>query len=495
MENLAPCLWGSIGGVFKSVQTHHTGNPDSVVISVYANEAPAVTLLPEVLEALKRPEWKAEAGQVVEAFPASSPRTFILGLGERGKLTPAIFRKACASLARRVAVARVPSLRFDFRHGNEGFAYGELCGEAFGLLAWTSAQFRGTVPDDRPSLNLDTLDPEFEKGLAHGLALAESTNLARTVGNTPPNVATPDWIAEQALALEAVGLQVTVLRGEDLVRERLEGIRVVGQASTNPPCFVRISYSPPNGGGGKPVVLVGKTMTYDTGGLSLKPREGMVGMKSDKLGGCAVLGAMHAVATVVKPAFPVVGLLSVAENSVSGDAYRPDDVMTFRNGVTVEVTNTDAEGRLVLADALCWAYDNEDPCAVIDLATLTGGVVVALGSIRAGLFTKSDSLFAALDAAADAADERVWRLPLDDDYKELMKSPVADMVNSGAKRGGHPVQGAIFLAAFVQDSAPWAHLDIAGVADTDTDKGLYVPGATGFGVRLLAKLLTDWKRS
>jgi leucyl aminopeptidase len=478
--------------MFKSVTAYAESHPDAVAIAAFANEEPNATHYPAVQQALRSYEWKGDAGQVVDAYPAEAPRTLILGLGDRKKLTPAVFRNACAALARRVATTRVPNLHIDFRHELEGFDYGVLCGEAFGLLSWTSAQFRGTVPDERPSLTLASLDGDFDKGIAHGLALAESANLARTIGNTPPNIATPSWIAIQARRLETVGLNVEVHEGDALERERMEGIRVVGRASANPPCFIRIEYRPENAENVKPVVLVGKTMTYDTGGLSLKPREGMVGMKGDKLGGCAVLGAMHAIATVVKPAFPVVALLSVAENSVNGDAYRPDDVMTFRNGVTVEVTNTDAEGRLVLADALCWAYEKENPACVIDFATLTGGIVIALGSVRAGLFCDSDALRSAIQHAGETTGEKVWPMPLDDEYKDMMKSPVADMVNSGAKRGGHPVQGAIFLKAFTKDSAPWAHVDIAGVANADDDKGMYTRGANGFGVRLLAELVAKW---
>lgn len=478
--------------MFKSVTALAEAHPDAVAIVAFAKEEPSATHYPAVQEALRRYEWKGDAGQVIAASPEEAPRTFILGLGERSKLTPTIFRNACAALARRVATSRVPNLHIDFRHELEGFDYGVLCGEAFGLVSWTAAQFRGTIPDERPSLMLASLDGDFDKGIAHGLALAESANLARTIGNTPPNIATPHWIGTQAQRMETLGLNVDVHEGEALEREHLEGIRVVGRASVNPPCFIRIEYRPEVETDAKPVVLVGKTMTYDTGGLSLKPRESMVGMKGDKLGGCAVLGAMHAIATVVKPPFPVIALLSVAENSVNGEAYRPDDVLTFRNGVTVEVTNTDAEGRLVLADALCWAYEKENPACVIDLATLTGGIVIALGSVRAGLFCDSDPLRQAIVRAGDATGERVWPMPLDDDYKDMMRSPVADMVNSGAKRGGHPVQGAIFLKAFVKDSAPWAHLDIAGVANSDEDKGLYTRGANGFGVRLLAELVAKW---
>jgi len=243
--------------------------------------------------------------------------------------------------------------------------------------------------------------------------------------------------------------------------------------------------------GAGPAVNLGKTVTYDTGGLSLKTGGFMKGMKEDKDGGCAALAAMHAIATVIKPRRPVVCLLPAAENSVSDNAYRPDDILTFRNGVTVEITNTDAEGRLVLADALRWACDKEKPAFIIDLATLTGGVVTALGSAFAGMWCDDDALRARVESASEESGERVWRLPLDDDeYREMMKSPVADMINSNPNRKAHPIQGAAFLDAFVKDGTPWCHLDIAGVHAVESDTGPFAANTpTGWGVRLLAALL------
>ncbi|TVQ32313.1 MAG: hypothetical protein EA376_06610 [Phycisphaeraceae bacterium] len=215
----------------------------------------------------------------------------------------------------------------------------------------------------------------------------------------------------------------------------------------------------------------------------------MRGMKGDKDGGCAVLGAMHAIATVIKPSRPVVALLAAAENSVSDVAYRPDDVMKFRNGVTVEVTNTDAEGRLVLADALCWAHDKENPEFIVDMATLTGGVVVALGNVCAGMWCEDDALRGRIECSAEGSGERVWRLPLHQEYRDMMKSTVADVLNSNPNRRAHPIQGAAFLSYFTTGQIPWAHIDIAGVHNADSDSGPYVGNKpTGFGVRLLAGL-------
>jgi leucyl aminopeptidase len=255
--------------------------------------------------------------------------------------------------------------------------------------------------------------------------------------------------------------------------------------------MIRLEYTPEDGAGDRPAVLIGKTMCYDSGGLSLKINNTMVGMKRDKDGGCAVLGAMHAIATTIRPKRRVVALLAAAENSISDEAYRPDDVLRYRNGVTVEVTNTDAEGRLVLADALCWACEVEKPAYIIDLATLTGGVVVALGSTYCGMFCEDDALRARVEAASATSGERVWRLPMHKEYRDMMKSPVADIVNSNPNRKAHPIQGAAFLSFFVEEKVPWCHLDIAGVHESDGDSGPFIKGPTGWGARLLAELLTE----
>jgi len=198
---------------------------------------------------------------------------------------------------------------------------------------------------------------------------------------------------------------------------------------------------------------------------------------------------MHAIATIIKPEFPVVGLLVAAENCVSDSSMRPDDIITYRNGVTVEITNTDAEGRLVLADGLCWACAKEKASLIVDLATLTGGVVTALGSTYAGMFCEDSGLAARLESAAQQTGERVWPLPMHAEYKEMLKSPAADIINSNPNRKAHPIQGAAFLTYFVKEGTPWAHIDIAGVHAVDADTGPFIKGPTGFGVRLLAAFI------
>jgi leucyl aminopeptidase len=458
--------------------------------------------------ALKRAEATGDCGSVVEAFPAgSSQRVLLVGLGERAKLDAGAFRSVAAAVGRKMVAVKATSAHVDLAAGVAGNKLnGKACGQAFGeglgLLGWVCDHFKGTGSKaedrDRKPLTMSIEGTGFQAGVEHGLVLATATNLTRTLSQTPPNVATTSFMADQAkkVAKEG-GLSIKIWEGDALAKDKFTGLINVGKASENKPCLIRLEYNPfgkeiPGGKNGQPLVLIGKTMTYDSGGLSLKINNGMVGMKRDKDGGCAVLGAMHAIATLIKPKKRVVAFLAVAENSISDEAYRPDDVITYRNGVTVEVTNTDAEGRLVLADALCWACEKEDPACIVDLATLTGGVVVALGSTYCGMFCEDDNLRAKIEAASAAAGERVWRLPMHTEYRDMMKSPIADIVNSNPNRKASPIQGAAFLSYFVKEEVPWCHLDIAGVHASESNKGMFIEGPTGWGVRLLASFVDSY---
>lgn len=479
--------------MFRSARLGDTPFVDVVIIGKYADQDLAAHEDPAAQMAARRTEFRAKPGEVAEAFPESGPRIIIVGLGEKQLLNPDTFRKAAANALRRVSAIRANQIEVRITGLADEALMGRCLGEAAGLLCWPPVDFRGsaTDPDERVDLVLYAGNEEFRRGMEYGLGLAESSNFARRLAFTPPNIATPFWMAEQAKSLGEHGLHVAMLEGEGLEIERMTGLINVGKASENPPCMIRIAYMPEGGSDAKPVVLIGKTITYDTGGLSIKTKTGMPGMKYDKSGGCAVMGAMHAIATVIKPNFPVIALCPAAENSISSVAYRPDDVIEYRNGVTVEVTNTDAEGRLVLADALCWAVEKENPACIIDIATLTGGVVTALGGIFAGTFSNDDPLWADLMEASAVSGEKLWRLPLHPEYKEMLRSPIADIINSNPNGKAHPVQGATFLQYFVPDEIPWAHIDIAGASGTSEDKGMFVPGPNGFGVRLFADFLRD----
>jgi leucyl aminopeptidase len=312
-----------------------------------------------------------------------------------------------------------------------------------------------------------------------GHAIAEAVCAARDLVNEPAGRITPRALAQEARKLARLGLKVEVLGRAQIRKLGMNLFLAVAQGSAQEPQLVRITYQAP----GKPVALVGKAITFDSGGLSIKTAQGMEDMKVDMAGAAAVISSMKLVA-LLKPPFAVRGYFGACENMPSGTAYKPGDVIAGKSGTTVEILNTDAEGRLVLADVLAWAVE-EQPAAVIDLATLTAAILVALGPWTAGLFSNDDALAAELLAAARAAGEPVWRLPLTPEMEELIKSPIADLKNTGGRFGG-AINAALFLQHFT-GKVPWAHLDIAGPASVDKERGYNPRGGTGAGVRLLAE--------
>jgi len=340
-------------------------------------------------------------------------------------------------------------------------------------------------------LLVDRRTKSLASAVERALSIAEATNLAREWSHEPPNLVNPVTLAARVRILARnTGLKCAIYNEKHLARMKAGALLAVGMASKSPPRLLVLEYS------GKtraktvrPIVLVGKAITFDTGGYSLKDKTGIVGMKYDKCGGMAVLGVMQAVAKL-KPKIPVIGIVPAAENMIAGNAYRPNDRIKTMSGKTVEIISTDAEGRLILADALTFAQQKYNPRAVIDLATLTGGIVVALGAVRAGLFSNHDGLAEGLIASGEHVHERLWRLPLDEDYLDLIKGDDSDLKNSGG-RHAHPIIGGIFLKQFVHDDIPWAHLDIAGTATTERELSYCSKGATGFGVRLLVDFIMN----
>jgi leucyl aminopeptidase len=323
----------------------------------------------------------------------------------------------------------------------------------------------------------------LQKAVDNAAALAESVCFTRDLVNEPSSLKPPEKMGEIALGLAKKGrVTVKVLHKAELEKLGMGGILRVGAGSHQPPCLVHLTYTPA-GKSRKTVVVIGKGITFDSGGISLKTSEGMETMKGDMAGAAAVVGALRAIAQLDLP-LHVVGLASACENLPSGHAYKPGDLLRARNGKTIEVISTDAEGRLILADALCYAADYQ-PAAVVDLATLTGACVIALGeNIAAGMFATDDTLAADLHQAGAGAGEKLWRMPLFPEYRNAIKSDVADITNHGGRYGGVGAS-AIFLKEFV--SYPWAHLDIAGMSSINKDDGEQVKGGTGFGVRTLVE--------
>jgi len=329
----------------------------------------------------------------------------------------------------------------------------------------------------------------MQEAVERGKALAAATNFARDLANEPSNHLTPTELAARATAMvnSAGGLEIEVLEREDMERKGMGSLLSVAKGSHQPPKLVRISYRGREGDG-YDLAFVGKGITFDTGGISIKPAAGMEAMKADMTGAASVIAAMQAIAAL-KPKVNVVAVAPCTENMPGGGASKPGDVVTAMNGRTIEILNTDAEGRLVLADAICYAKELGAQ-HIVDVATLTGAVSIALGDVCYAVLTNNDELATKVERAAAAAGEKTWRLPMFKEYDELLKSDVADIKNVGT-RGAGTIAGAKFLEPFAEGT-PWVHLDIAGVDMSDKDKGWVTKGASGYSVRTLVNLALQW---
>ncbi len=322
-----------------------------------------------------------------------------------------------------------------------------------------------------------------------GRALADGVMLARDLVNEPANILGPAEFAQRAKELTKLGVQVELLAPKTLQKLGMNSLLAVGQGSEKPSYVAVMQWKGAGAKGGEPIAIVGKGVTFDAGGISLKPAAGMEDMKGDMAGAACVVGLMHELAAR-KAKVNVVGIIGLVENMPSGSAMRPGDVVTAMSGQTIEVLNTDAEGRMVLADCLWYAQERFKPKAVINLATLTGAVMVALGKEHAGIFSNNDDLANKLIAAGDSTGEKLWRLPLGPKYDKMIDSKVADMKNTGGKWGGS-ISAAQFLQRFIKEGTPWAHLDIAGTAMSSVDSEINRSWGSGFGVRLLDRLIAD----
>jgi leucyl aminopeptidase len=337
---------------------------------------------------------------------------------------------------------------------------------------------------------IHTADPRAATKLYGGTrAIANGVTLARDLVNEPANVLGPAEFAQRAKALTKVGVEVTVLAPKALQRLGMNALLAVGQGSVRPSHVVVMQWKGAGAKGGDPIVFVGKGVTFDTGGISIKPAAGMEDMKGDMAGAACVVGLMHELAER-KAKVNAVGIIGLVENMPSGTAQRPGDIVAAMSGTTIEVLNTDAEGRMVLADCLWYAQERFKPKALINLATLTGAVMVALGKEHAGLFSNNNELAGWLTDAGYATGEKLWRLPLGPKYDKMIDSKVADIKNTGGRWGGS-ISAAQFLQRFVKEGTPWAHLDIAGTAMASVDSEINRSWGSGFGVRLLDQLVRD----
>lgn len=424
-----------------------------------------------------------------------APRLLLVGLGKAATFTVDQLRQASASAmatARKLGVSTVALLP---PSGDlAAIEIGQALTEGTLLGLYTLRKYK-TVAEHDSRDNLRELHilvsggataQALTKGVERGRILAEAVTLARDLSNGPGNDINPSALAETAKAIaKRTDLHCTILTKPDLKKLGMGCLLGVAQGSAQPPVLIILEHRP-KGVAKAPTVLVGKGITFDSGGISIKPAANMEDMKMDMAGGAAVLGTLQALSQLNYPGH-VIGLVPASENLPSGNAVKPGDILRAMSGKTVEIINTDAEGRLILADALSYAVAKLKPVRVIDLATLTGAVVIALGSHATGMMGTDEAMMAQLRAAGEHTAERVWQLPLFEDYSKQIKSDFADIKNTGGREAGSIIGGA-FLKEFTGDT-PWVHLDIAGTAWTREGKSYVPKGATGVGVRLLVEAL------
>jgi leucyl aminopeptidase len=422
-----------------------------------------------------------------------SPRVLVAGLGKQEDFKLDKVRSLSGDVARFLRRHRVKDAAVITHGAGIGGLGAEECAEAIaeGTLMGLYRFLRHKKPPEDDfevgSLTLVEHDaakvPTLERGVEKGRILAEAANFCRDLANEPSNYLTPTEMADRAKALAAdTGLECEVFGPEWMREKGMGGVLGVAAGSAQEPRFIVLRYN--GGGDAKPLALVGKGITFDTGGISIKPSAGMEEMKGDMSGGASVIAAMGAIARL-RPATNVVGIVPATENMPGGSAIKPGDVLKTMSGKTIEVLNTDAEGRLILSDGLAYACE-QGATAIVDIATLTGAISVTLGNVAMGAMTNDAMLMERVKQAAADAGEKVWELPMFDEYKDQIKSDVADMKNTGG-RGAGSITAAMLLKEFVEDT-PWVHLDIAGVDNYDRDKGVIVKGASGIPVRTLVNL-------
>ena len=444
--------------------------------------------------ALAAGRWKAASGKALELLAPAGVAAQRVVLAGFGAAEPDAKAAEAAGAAAYAAVkssgASQLTLRLDLAPDLAAHA-------ALGvrLAAYRFDRYRTKeAADAKPSIEevvVEVADPAAVRAADVPLAaLADGVTFARDLVSEPANVLHPEEYARRLQALTSLGLEVEVLGDAELEAAGFGALLAVGIGSERGSRVVALRWRGATDPDAPPVAFVGKGVTFDTGGISLKPADGMEDMKYDMGGSAAVVGAMHALAGR-KARVNAVGVVGLVENMPDGRATRPGDVVATLSGQTVEVINTDAEGRMVLADCLWWTQDTYKPRFMVDLATLTGAIVTALGNDVAGLFSNDDALAAQLFAAGEASGDALWRLPLPPAYEKQIDSPIADMKNVGGRPGG-AIIAALFLQRFVRDSLPWAHLDIAATAWSKGSTSAAQPdGATGFGVRLLDRLVAD----
>lgn len=438
--------------------------------------------------------FTGEVGQtLVVPTPLSEPLQVLVGIGEADELDVHALRSAAAAYVRAIGKHQaVATTLVDAAGSIDPAAALRAVVEGASLASYRYLSLKSDPTSVLRKVSIVARFKGAKAAFTSAKALVEAVALARDLGNEPGGSLVPSAFVEKAREVaKAAGLKITVWDEKRIARERLGGMQFVNKGSTHPARLLMLTYTPSS----RPtanLALVGKGITFDSGGLSIKTGTGMMTMKIDMAGGAAVLGAMSALGPMGTTA-KVTAYIPLTDNMINGDASRPGDVFTARNGKTVEVLNTDAEGRLVLADALSLAAEKK-PDAIIDIATLTGSVTAALGTGYAGLMGTDDHLVRALETASKDTGEKVWHLPLPEEYRKNLDSVVADIKNIGSSPYGGALTAGLFLEEFVAD-VPWAHIDLGMSAMSDKEDGIITKGGTGFGVRLLAETCAGWKQA
>ncbi|MDG4719032.1 MULTISPECIES: leucyl aminopeptidase [Thalassospira] len=445
-----------------------------------------------ITRAIKASTFKGKAGQSLQILAPANvelSRVIVFGIGKEAEFDVIAAQKLGGSVTARALSTgeKEVSVLFDMENLASDFATGAM------LRDYRFDKYRTTeTKEDKPvlkSLDVATRDhKEAKKQFDSAKKVVEGVFFTRDLVSEPANVLYPETFTKEVMALEKLGVEIDVLDEKEMKKLGMGALLGVAMGSAKKPAMVVMRW---NGGKKKdaPIAFVGKGVTFDTGGISIKPAAGMEDMKWDMGGAGVVSGLMKALAGR-KAKCNVVAVLGLVENMPSSTAQRPGDVVTSMSGQTIEVINTDAEGRLVLCDALTYVQEKYDPRLIVDLATLTGAVIIALGHENAGLFSNNDDLAAQISTAGLAVDEGVWRLPLSPAYDKQLKSDIADMKNVGGRPAGS-ITAAQFLKRFITKDRPWAHLDIAAMAWSTADKEVVPKGGTGFGVRLLDRFVAD----
>jgi leucyl aminopeptidase len=444
---------------------------------------------------LRAQGFEGERDQVTVLADRHGPDTIVVGVGSSADLDLTALRRAAGNLARagrrRETIASRLADAWPSSVDRARAARVVAEGASLALYRFDRYKTNGSSDAIERLVVVGGGGEKVRSALVTGARVGDAVALARDLVNTPGGELTPRVLAEAAKEIaESENLAITIMDEDDIASAGLGGLLGVNRGSTHPPRLIELSYEPEDARG--TLALVGKGITFDSGGLSIKTADGMMTMKDDMGGAAAILGAFSAI-RALSPGCRVRGYIPATDNMPGGDATRPGDVLQIRNGKTVEVLNTDAEGRLVLADALSLASEGQ-PDAIVDLATLTGAVEVALGSRIAAVMGNDQSLVEQVQHAADQAGEPVWQLPLPADYRKALESEVADLRNIAKHKGAGSIIAGLFLQEFVAGGIPWAHLDIAGTAWlADGAEGELTAGATGWGVRTLLELATDFR--